>query len=338
MDTGVGQNSIPGGPTGHLHGEQPKSGPANDLDDGPFAFWGLNPSEITHLSAEDRLEFERLHQLRSQQREAILALPADETNIQMHRVYECWQQTGMRMKAVQVLSAEDFDAAQYIAGHKVKTYPVLTALYLPEQDVIIVRRDPELERVNGPSIIETSIIHELWHAAARSRGVLPSSDESHRLKWTMGLTRMHNDGTVKGRFLEEGGAVLYESRYASLLPRHERHAPTRYTTLVSNNSGAIEQHFADGMWCAMILEELIIIDPDIDDLLRSTRDGAEQTPELAAHINAILPGLYRQLDAFDPYQHRGNASVFTPFVEAHSKLSFLRLELELESYNQEQHS
>ncbi len=318
-----------------LTGERTTSQTANDLDNGPYAFWGLSPEEITHLGNEDRLGFERLHGLRLRQREEILALPSDEVGINMDRVRKCWQQTGMRRKEIRVLGEDDFDKALRITRHKGSPIPGLSALYLPEQDVTIVRRNPELERLNGPSVTETSIIHESWHAAAKSEGALPGNNNDARsLRWTMGFSRGYNDGTVEGRFLEEGGAVLYEGRYAGLLPQIERHSPNRYVTLVPGKDGTVEQHFADGMWCAMIFEELIAIDPDIDELLRSSRDSTEQIPELANHINAIVPGLYELLDAFDPYKHRGDTSAFAPFIDIHSNLSFLRLELELDSYQQ----
>lgn len=262
-------------------------------------------------------------------REDILRFPSQEDGLRMDRIHAYRERIGVPRKEIRILSLEDYAKVGKIVGNDRED--ISGGEYLPLQDVIIIKRDPDLESLNGTELIESLVIHEIAHSANGNSSTSVDVKLTNRRRKLMGLIGKNEDEIslsahigrsgfgvgrdkdegVEGFFLEEGYAELERGLYvAQELGKPDgfagdaqfgkSHLINKYKFFKRNtNTGKEGWTFPSGAIPAMTLELLIDHDPELLSALRESRRSVEGLREVARRIDAISPGLYQELRRFD---------------------------------------
>ena len=283
--------------------------PVNNLDRLNSRIYVKGDLSGLHLNRENVVA--ECREVWLKQREDILKLPSWEVGLRMDRVDSFRESMGAPRKTLRILSPENYAIANAIVGKDLGTEE---GQYLLEQDLIIVKRDPELELVNGgPDFIESLVIHEMAHSATDNSNIridvvpqrrfLRKTDamvSSHAGR--MGFVVTNDKGNAEGYFLEEGYAELERGLYVTQIlgkpngftgrPQSDFTSPIdKYN--VFNKKG--QWGLPPGSLPAITLELLIKHDSEFLSSLRKSRSSVEGLREIIRHINAISPGLYQEL-------------------------------------------
>ena len=251
------------------------------------------------------------------QREAILKIPSQELGLNMDRVHRYCQRIGISGKPIRILRPEDYAQAREIGRKSSKDYEDNFGIYLDEQDVILVNRDPNIEADNDPEFLESIIIHEAAHSAngnstsrvdvsvMRTRRFRrPEIGKATSIRRSGFIVRSQ-DGTLRGKFLEEAYAELERGLYVTSELKKE----TGFTdgvepgilnlldkyTFVNRKEPSV----SPGALPAIILNLLIEHDPELLTVLRGSRHSLDGLRESARRIDHNSPGLYRRLRDLD---------------------------------------
>jgi hypothetical protein len=183
--------------------------------------------------------------------------------------------------------------------------------YLGDIDLVIVRRRPELETLNGKIYTESILVHELAHS---SSGIYIDHPQV-RLNIKSGFNRGYSGGW--GGFLEEGFAELLRGNYMAKFMKREdlkRLSKASYIgtlnkdSFTSSNSfdfkdiGISYKYFyiikeggvaiKPNALASTALELLMVRDRTLFKTLISARSSVEGARKLALKLNRISPGLY----------------------------------------------
>jgi hypothetical protein len=255
------------------------------------------------------------------QRAEILKLPSQEDGMRMDRVHGFRERLGIPKKEIKVLEPRDFQRAVAISGSRPRDNE---GEYLYRHGVILVKRDPEMEALNGgPEYTEGVVVHEIAHSE-----VMPP-EEYVDVTFNRRLFRTHanmdintlrqgfvvgNSSTelTEGYPFEEGYAELIRGKYVEeelgmqygfggkLNPQDsEPNLLDKYTVLEVNESGNPNVTIIEGAMPAFVLELLIAKDPMLFPALRESRRSVNGLREVAHRINAIKPGLYQRMRKVD---------------------------------------
>jgi hypothetical protein len=281
--------------------------------DEPLAPTRLDPSGTSErLSPEDEVTI-GLRATLLKQRNDVLALPSDEEGLRMDRVHAFRESVGAPNKVVRVLSPADYRQALILAGKDPNR--LAPGKYLELIDVIIVRRDPELEALNGPEFTESIVVHELVGHGSNQHHDLEVTTQTRKGRFgrreasivprlaRLGLMVATSEGS-DGTALEEGFAEYERGLYvANVLGRPEGFAEgypadnpvSRYTHLERAGDGGTQPALFEGAITAVILHEIISRNPDLLTALRKARHSEVAVEAVAEYVNDVVPGLYQEL-------------------------------------------
>lgn len=291
----------------------------------------LKRAKVTKESVPDKVR-ERL----IKSREQILKLPSQEDGMDMTRVYAYRDRHGLPQQDIRVLSPSDFAKAVEISNAaQTNEAPVLSpsdsakavkvaktaqighsGRYLVGEDITIVKRDLEYERLNGgPAFTESNLIHEIAHGnrhrlieaqVTTQRRLLRTDKVDYRYKFRRtGFGVEKDKGNYLGAFLEEGypeferGIYItqelglssgFVGRIVADLPRVFDKYLTKYIYHDQLKIG-----IAPGAGIAAILELVAERDPEFLSVLRESRRSVEGLREVAKRLDAVSPGLYLRL-------------------------------------------
>ncbi len=276
----------------------------NYLDDDPLG--------LATAAAKDRADLTAMHQELLRQRDAILALPRNETGINLNRLHAYRESLGMPYKISCFLDPEEYHAALSIRGYASDaTQHASHGIYLGGLDIVLVQRIPELEEQNGTEFIEATAMHEWAHSwVSVSMLVAPSEwrglfrKRLHKMgsaEWAMRgfLSRNAHTSELHSSVLEEAYAELEEGLYieAELGNRlggrfggKRLPAPTGYFEQFKSEPAVYKSHEAGAG--ARVLEAVVELDPSILPLLRLAHMSEQHMPELERRVEAIYPGLF----------------------------------------------
>lgn len=280
-------------------------------------------------------------------RASILEMPNNTDGLDLARVDIQRESAGAPAKEMRFLSPTEFERALVIAGSVTgRGRDDSNGRYLEQLDIVLVKRDPELDDLNGPGFTESIAVHELvGHASAtdsriqlevKRKGGLGRRTVIHGHKLQTGFL-VHNpeDPTqVQGISLEEGFAEYERGQFVLGLGRKggfvtsdgEDFArtdvilpmPGHYWWLVRDESGEPRPTYAPGVFTASILEILIEKNPAILGALRDSRRSGDHD-EVRNRMNAIIPGIYERIVAIqDPNTDDGmhaSASIYFEVYE-----------------------
>lgn len=284
--------------------------PATYLDQGPSVFIeGSATAGVWH-----RLNNYVTHESALRKRAEILALPSNESGIDRARIDAYCDGVGIPHTALTFLSPAEFVQARTLAGTREAGDAYGEYAGLP--DVAMVERNAELEELNGPELIESFAIHERAHGGAKPKLGKPHSPWANLMRLAirgqvlpdpvrMGFHRINRYGGSLGLFLEEGYAEYERGQYVvDVLNRPDGFAPplqgafeafNKYRFLVHAESGEEIAAMPPGADGAVVIEELVRLDPEILPLIRDCRGNYARISELSARLDGIRPGLYAQL-------------------------------------------
>ncbi|MBF6333662.1 hypothetical protein [Nocardia transvalensis] len=195
--------------------------------------------------------------------------------------------------------------------------PEVSGAYLAHLDTAFVFRNRDLEDHNGPEYTESVAVHELGHGSARHqmmRAVVLDGIGTIVDPIRLGHIVQPPSGAVLGRFWEEGFAEYLSGRYVSDvlgLPRglarraadtdiatgarsgRTVQVPTKYFFAYPPAASSVAAGGA--ALAAAALDLLVARDPALLPALLRARCTVTAQREVIARINALAPGLYREL-------------------------------------------
>jgi hypothetical protein len=256
-------------------------------------------------------------------REKLLQLPSHEEGMDMARIHTYRERIGLPQKPIRVLSPEDYAKALEITEKEEGTE---SGKYLPQQDVIIVKRDPESETINGgPEVTESLVVHEIAHSG-NERSVIVTVKPTRRLirknktyitsdTGRSGFMATKN-GEPSGYLLEEGYAELERGKYVveelgkpeGFAGRFVQDTPTPFDKYTYNNKddeGKVTSSIPNGAPAAAMFELIAEYDPEFLSALREGRRSVQGLREVARRLNAISPTLYMELRRIDIREQEG---------------------------------
>lgn len=295
-----------------------------------------NEPTFTHLNASDQrghlktAEALRLSEL-EEDRAEILSLPNHTEGLDIEGLANYCEQTGIPSKPLLFLDPENYHKATVIQQRRYPHKNSVDSLgkYLPDLDIALVLRDPDLEATNSPLISTAYAVHELAHASnIHNHSVLEHAivREGILRKKVLEvvpsaviragfMTRNPQSDTSQGGFIEEGYAELEKGRYLlacgypdGLAYNRADLEDTMLTSLLlpryfcgrKDENGSIK--IRASLECATpatALEYLIEKDELLLPAMRRARHSDDGMQEMITRIEAIQPGLYEQLYKLD---------------------------------------
>jgi hypothetical protein len=191
-------------------------------------------------------------------------------------------------------------------------------VFIPELDLVLVKRDRELEAINGPSFTEGLLVHERAHASSKSKMVQNATGGVHVPRVGHGFPQRE---TPYGQFLEEGFADMLRGMYrgqnmsnelkelAKVVPSLDTCTPESLVSITNNASGYqydIPLRYATftasrtpnlpvPATAGYALELLCEKEPKLMPALLKGRTAVEGLRQVAQVIESIQPGLYPEL-------------------------------------------
>ncbi len=282
----------------------------------------LNPALFPPNEAYE----EAYESMLDQSRDFVLGLPRNEAGLDLSRINKYCQEMGAPQKPLLFLNPNEY--AKALASHggvTVHSEHSSQGQYLQHIDVIIVKRDPESERLNGAEITESIAVHEIAHSSATLNPVQLRAETTGRFRKKTVVSGDRSrigfvvtslaDKKVRGTLLEEGYAeyergqyMLEQGRESGFVTPGEDFDRTDAMNLISGRYYALKQGadgateptlLSEGAVAAAALEMLVARDNKLIDALRESRKSADGLREVAQRINAIVPGMYQRMHDVD---------------------------------------
>ncbi len=257
----------------------------------------------------------------NKQCEAILALPTKEEGLDMDRVNGFCDRLGLAQKPVCVLSPDDYDKALTIAEMPSGTED---GKYLPRLDIVIVRRNPDKEALNGTGYTESIIAHERAHATTKDVSVeVEARPAPAIIRSRMPMILIPSDkqtgfmvsaetGGRLGAFIEEGVPELVRGMYitdvlkkpagfvSGRLPGEFSFVDPKYLFYDRTPSGEVVLDCPEGAIAAMTLDLLAQRHQELWQALWSARDSIDGLTKIATYLNnSVQPGIFDKMFAID---------------------------------------
>lgn len=284
---------------------------------------------LRELTPDDRIGA-ALHEGHLQTREQILAMPSLEEGLNLQAVDEYRQEMGAPERPYRFLTPDNYQLASSLVDKK--NDHTSAGSYLHFGDVIIVKRDPELEKETGPGFMESLLVHELAHGsnewdltkvdiATKKRFLRKRETQVTHSPARLGQVVMkgHQD---EGTFIEEGYAEYERGRFIVNklgLPNGftKNPAPGDFVQRINKyavpKQGNKDEGFGAYGWAAMTVELLAEYDPDLLQAFRDARHSAKGLRDVAQSIDSAEPGLYRDLRKIDIHADGANKDAQAAF-------------------------
>jgi hypothetical protein len=256
----------------------------------------------------------------TKKRAAILEMPSQEEGINLGRVHGYRERLGISRKEMRFLRPEEFAQALAIEGSD--DQDDLDGFYSPTLDLIVVKRNPELESLNGSEYTESVAIHEIVHSDTeppvfevleKTIGRLVSKKTVVSVKRARSGFREKVEARVEGLMIEEGLADYERGQYVEqelgrpggfVSPTGKDFdrtgtipIPGKYWSLDRGDDGSVSRSWGGkSSLSAATLEILISQDPGLYTTLRANRRTPEGRRSVIDRMNAIKPGLYNLLN------------------------------------------
>jgi hypothetical protein len=279
----------------------------------------LNPAILIPNEAHEQVYETML----DQNRDLILRLPRNEAGLDLGHISNYRQKIGAPKKELLFLDPDEYDKALAIDGGDEHSDHTSKGRYLQDVDVIVVKRDSELEGLNGVEVTESAAVHEIAHSSAILNPIQLKAETTGRFRKKTevigdrsrtGFVVTANE-KVKGTLLEEGYAeyergqyMLEQGRKGGFVTAGEDFdrnralelIPGQYYILKRDAEDKVEPAFlSNAAVAAATLELLAAQDDKLTDALRESRKSSDGLREVAQRINAIVPGMYQKMHDVD---------------------------------------
>jgi hypothetical protein len=247
--------------------------------------------------------------------------------LDIERVKDFMKERNLPIKDFILFDMEDVPKLQEIFGENdIRVITGVSGIYLSMLDMIFMRRDREMERVNGSVYGEGNLVHEMNHAANvyntySKKGEVVTRPRSGFVVLNTHF-RAYNGKKVEkkekqspwGYFLEEGFADLQRGDYIekniSAVIKEKRNRLSAMANEYETQSGSVYQEskkylafMKDGETigapftsiAATGIEMLCEKIPNLGQVLIEARSDIEKLREIPRLINAIKPGLYLEI-------------------------------------------
>lgn len=197
----------------------------------------------------------------------------------------------------------------------------MTECTLPHQDLIVLRRDPEHEALNGSELLESKAVHEIVHSGGgvemtldvsvshKREGLKRIKDvNTHSRVRRLGFSvRDTTEGDIGVMALEEGYAELERGLFLREIGKPRGFAdpgppPSVFDIykerMRDESTDEVDTTLSPAVGVALTLELLIGQDPHILTALRN-RQKLEGREEFSQRVNALVPGLDQELRMLD---------------------------------------
>ena len=246
---------------------------------------------------------------------ALRAIPSDEKDINIKRIETFRRKIGAPNKATLYLGTKGYQNALELLDNPTSESE---GYYEGVTDVALVKRNPELESLNGTEITEAFAIHEIAHSSATintilaitksRRGLLLSKSTTEFVRNRMGFYVRDAHSNRTGSTLEEGYADLERGLYV-----RDANLVTQFTSRASNydqfmrspipshymyKQGNIKEPvltFSQSTIPAAILEILIEHDQEFLNTLRKSRQDVAELANVACRMEHLMPGLHDRM-------------------------------------------
>jgi len=268
------------------------------------------------------------HRIEAQQA-SLEAVPQNTEGLNMDSIYDFLSRYGLVAPPITVMDMEHRDEFKEKALLPEDLSDGIKGAHVPQSGVNFVLRDTLLEKLNGPRITETFIVHELAHAARKS-GQLVANKTDDAIKYRVPRTGFAVDKNSLGssetvsraQFFEEGFAQHiaqeyleeqqganqgliegYEERVCAIIALNgpsgnfEISVPLKYAYVSGEGDNAAEVNVdvAASSEAAYGLDLLLNKDPELVDVMMKVREDPIHIREFVQRINQLSPGLYGEL-------------------------------------------
>ncbi|MFZ1301039.1 MAG: hypothetical protein WAQ27_00435 [Candidatus Microsaccharimonas sp.] len=273
----------------------------------------VRPTAVDTDSEENTLAFIRNGQ------DLLDLLPEDTEGLNLARIDEYCDTVGLSDTPTYFLRDKLFEPTVKLLGH---TANEPSGIYFSGMGRILVKREEELEAINGPGLTESFAVHERahsthiaapWRVTHTSTGKwLFKKSHAHAKPTRSGfrISGVNSATDTHGELLEEAyaeierglfiqqhdlvgdltdGAKNSDAMRESVVPLHY------FYKTIDHRDGQPFLTFSPGAFGATVLEMLIKEDPSLLTTLRASRHSVDGLRESAKQINAIVPGLYPRL-------------------------------------------
>jgi len=236
------------------------------------------------------------------------------------------EEKGLPVKPYVIFDSNDYDKVEKIVGNtnllRNAFQNGVNGIYSPEMDLILVRRDEKLEKMNGGIYTEGLLVHELAHASSMYQGYITSNKQRFYTP-RVGFCLPQNN-TPWGWLLEEGWADMHGAEYFSKFATEEQKRriedimkfgplnwedtipivtpkgnilplPVKYIYINEKGGPTIKS----SAYAGYTIELLCRIDPTLYSILKQARSSVEGLRKLAIQIDRISPSLYFLLQTSD---------------------------------------
>ncbi len=187
-------------------------------------------------------------------------------------------------------------------------------IYIPEVDLVVIYRDPSMEKLNGPIYTEAILVHELAHATCMNKGYIETRENNY-IKPRVGFNLPNN--FEWGSFLEEGFAEyfrgIYKQKYINRRDKLRLQSITEYgnikmdDTLGSPDSagnilpvpfkyldvtGETSIGVKESAYAGFAIELLMRKNKNLFKVLCNARSSIEALRSLPIELNKMDQGLY----------------------------------------------
>jgi len=244
------------------------------------------------------------------------------------RVEEYIKKNNLKVKPYVIFEKKDLIELKKIIGETKLDRSVFDqdkyGLYIPEIDLVLLMRDPELEEINGPLFTEGLLVHELVHATGSfGNVVITDSNSAYTPRSGFFLTQNKKPW---GWFLEEGFADMLRGEYVSQhatdqdLKRMEQslsYPSLSFKSTIplksSSNPSILSPIPIKYLFCkpesvmglissiaASGVEMLCNANPQLRQRMIEARNSINGLRALTQEIDKIAPGLYPHIQKTDP--------------------------------------
>lgn len=252
-------------------------------------------------------------------RATICAMDQDADGLDIDRLQDFATEHGAPNLPIIALSPKNYGKATMLAYGE-KRYATTDGKLAIEHGLILARRDPDLERVHGPKIVEAVIAHEIGHATAMPTALARVDVEYKKqlfggtnakvdAKLThFGFHEFPRDGAAMGHVFEEGYAERLRGVYVRDqlgMPRGFSDSSVEPTPLDVHVTGRKDnQDFLNGTYGAYLLGQMCDVDADLSDALRNARADISAKENVTNIVNSFEPDMYARLNKLHYYDDR----------------------------------
>lgn len=225
----------------------------------------------------------------------------------------------MTMRPFIVVDNENVPSLEQAIGARAGSLAGDTGAYLSTVDLVYVVRDPKIEAVNkGHAVTEATLVHEQTHGNSAHKTIIYAPYDEQDIP---SFARVRNGFRVgdQGSFFEEGFAGLMEHLYiteelgladglADLDAWQRIGLPdgsffTLPGSYLQEVGGSALPEPVPAAYAAFGVELLVAKDPGLLRVMSRARQDVDGLREFAARIEALSPGLYRELGSkpYTPY-------------------------------------